>query len=295
MDQKDTTSFQTVVNALLDNDQEFPARYLPYFSDMDPASMESFLQAWPRVKPARKLELLERLESLADKDTLVAFDDLGRALLLDPDASVRTRAIRLLAECEDPKLVRSYIQLLNSDPDASTRAEAATALGQFVMRGELDEIPPSAHREAEDALLKSLNDDKNIEVRRRSLESLGFSSRPELPTLIESAYHREDQEWVASALFAMGRSADDRWDDQVANMLLSDEPAVQLAAVQAAGELGLASAAPILLKLLEDEEDAGQIEAAIWSLSQIGGEDARLYIQSVIDLAEDEEQIEFLE
>ena len=93
----------------------------------------------------------------------------------------------------------------------------------------------------------------------------------------------------------MGRSADERWEEEVVGMLMSPEPAVQLAAVQAAGELGLGSAGPILLKLLEDEEDPGLIEAAIWSLSQIGGEDARVYIESVLDLAEDDEQVEFLE
>jgi hypothetical protein len=132
-------------------------------------------------------------------------------------------------------------------------------------------------------------------VRRRALESLGFSSRLEVPTLIESAYHREDPEWVASSLFAMGRSADDRWEDEVVSRLLSEDPRIQLAAVQSAGELGLASARPVLLALLEDEEDDSISEAAIWSLSQIGGEDARTYIENLLDLAEDDEQTEFLE
>lgn len=35
--------------------------------------------------------------------------------------------------------------------------------------------------------------------------------------------------------------------------------------------------------------------AAIWALSQIGGEDARAYILSLLDNAEDEETAEFLE
>ncbi len=289
------TSFQTVLDALLDQNQEFPRRYLPYFSDMDSDSLAALRGIWARVDPTRKLQLLAQMESLAAEDTLVSFDDLGRSLINDPESAIRARAIRLLTEADDPNLIPVYVDILQNDKDGSTRAEAATALGQFVMLGELDEVAESAHHAAEEALFKIFNSEKNAEVRRRALESLGFSSRLEVPTLIESAYQREDPDWIASALFAMGRSIDDRWEDEVIAMLLNEEPAVQLAAVQAAGELGLASAGPILLKLLEEEEDPGIIEAAIWSLSQIGGEDARIYIQTVIDLAEDAEQVEFLE
>jgi HEAT repeat protein len=288
-------SFQTVVEALLDHGHEFPQPYLEYFSDLDPQALQSLLDAWPRVEAQRKLQLLGRLEALADENTLVSFDDLGRALLTDPDPGVRTRAIRLLTECDDPKLIPAYIHILQTDPNDRARAEAATALGQFVMLGELDEIAEPAHHEAEAALLQAVNGEGDASARRRALESLGFSSRPEVPTLIESAYQRQDPEWVASALFAMGRSADDRWEEDVISKLTSVDGRVQLAAVQAAGELGLTSARAVLLALLEDEQDDGLIEAAIWSLSQIGGEDARVYIENMLDLAEDDEQAEFLE
>jgi HEAT repeat protein len=288
-------SFQTVVEALLDPQREFPRPYLEYFSDIDPEALEALLEAWPRVEPARKLQLLSRLAALAEEDTLVSFDDLGRALLTDPDPGVRRHAIRLLAECDDPKLIPAYVNILQSDADDSARAEAATALGQFVMLGELDEIAESAHHAAEQALLQAVGGEDAAGVRRRALESLGFSSRLEVPTLIESAYQRQDPEWVASALFAMGRSADDRWEEDVISKVTSVDGRIQLAAVQAAGELGLASARPVLLALLEDEEDDSVIEAAIWSLSQIGGEDARIYIENLLDLAEDDEQVEFLE
>jgi HEAT repeat protein len=288
-------SFQTVLDALLDHDREFPRHYLEFFSDIDPAALNSLLAVWPRVQNTRKLQLLQQLEALAEEDTLVSFDDLARALLTDPEATVRTRTIRLLAECDDPKLIPVYVNILHHDPDGMTRAEAATALGRYVMLGELDEVAESAHHEAESALLKAVNGEDIPDVRRRALESLGFSSKLEVPTLIESAYQREDPEWVASALFAMGRSADDRWEDDVVAQLLSEDMRIELAAVQAAGELGLTAARPILIKLLDDEADEDIIEAAIWSLSQIGGEDARIYIESLIDLAEDDNQTEFLE
>ncbi len=114
--------------------------------------------------------------------------------------------------------------------------------------------------------------------------------------MIELAFHREDPDWQASALFAMGRSSDERWEGDVLSKLLDENPRVQLAAIEAAGELGLTPAREILLKMLEeDENDELVVNAAVWSLSQIGGEDARIYIESLIDETEEDDQVEFLE
>ena len=288
--------FQTVVDALLDS-KDFPRRYLPYFSDIDPASLALLLEAWPRVKPTRKRSLFNQLEALAVSDTLVSFDDLARALLTDVDSEVRSRAIRLLVDCDDQKLVPAYIKILERDDDPAVRAETARALGKFVMLGELEEISAHHLHGAEEALFRNESRDGDADVRRAALESLGFSSRLEVPTLIESAFRRADPDWRASALIAMGRSNDDRWQDEVLSMLLNDLPPVQLAAVQAAGELALTSAGPILLQILEEEENDDVISAAIWSLSQIGGEDARIYIANLLDQtdAENEDLTDFLQ
>jgi len=288
-------SFQKVLDALLDEKKEFPRRYLREFSDIDSLELKTLLDVWPHVKPSRKLSLLEELESLADKDTLVCFDDFARTLLTDPDSAVRARAMRLLSECEDPHLVPTYVNILQHDSDVHTRAEAASALGAFVLLGELEEISENFHHQAEDALLSATKGDDQSLVRRCALESLGYSSRDEVTTLIESAYRRENPDWVASALVAMGRSNDNHWQEPVIHSMLSESQPVREAAVQAAGELNLKSARPILLRLLEEEEDEDVTSAAIWSLSQIGGEDVRTYIENLLDQTEDEEQIEFLE
>jgi HEAT repeat protein len=294
MEQK--TSFQAVLDSLLDSEKDFPPRYLIYFSDIDPTSLREFLEMWPRVKPTRKLLLLDGLLSLLDSDTLVSFDDIGRALLTDSDPGVRSRAIRLLAESDDPKLVPTYINILKNDPDQEPRNEAATSLGEFVRLGELEELPEDKQQAAEDALLAIANSDKEQpSLRRRALEALGYSSRSEMVILIQSSFKREDPEWQASALLAMGRSCDERWQDEVVSALLDEDPRVRFAAVEAAGELGLAEARPILIKLLEDEEDDDVSAAAIWSLSQIGGEEVRVYLLHLLDQAEDEALVEFLE
>lgn len=286
-----------IIDELLDGPKELSRRSLQQLSDIGPASLKTLMEAWHRVPPERKRLLLEELHSLADDDTLVSFDDFARTMLTDPDAQVRAGAIRLLDECEDLKLIPTFIKILTNDDSAETRSQAAIRLGKYVEMGELEEISEKLKRQVEDALLAKVNSDDQLLVRRNSLEALGYSSRPEVVTVIKSAYHRENPDWQASALFAMGRSADERWEDHVLSSILDEIEIVRLAAVEAAGELGLDSTRMALFRLLEDEEDDDITAAAIWSLSQVGGEDVRIYIQNLIDQSEDEddEQVAFLE
>ncbi len=288
-------SFQKVLDSLLSDRKDFPRRYLQEFSDIGTLELKTLLDVWPRVNPSRKLNLLEDLIVLADSDTLVSFDDFARALLTDPDPQVRARSIRLLNECESTDLLPSYLDMLKNDPDVIVRAEAARALNLFVDLGELEELPDTLYHRVEDALLASAASEDDVRVRRAALESLGYSSRPEVATLIESSFHREDPNWKTSALVAMGRSADERWADQVTRSLVNEDDRIRKAAVQAAGELTLKNARPLLLKMLSEEEDDNVLSAVIWSLSQIGGEDVRTYLENLLDQIDDEDQIAFLE
>jgi HEAT repeat protein len=289
------THYQKMIAELMDGSRGFTRRSLQEYSDISPAALEAVLEAWPNIKLDRKRTLLEGLQSLNESDTLVSFDDFARALLTDPEAEVRLRAIRLLDECDDVKLIPIFLKMLSGDPDSETRAEAASSLGKYIELGELEEIPAKTQRQVEDALLEKANSEDSLIVRRNSLEALGYSSRPEVITLIESAYHRSNPDWQASALFAMGRSYDERWEEQVLSSLLDESPIVRLAAVEAAGELALTPARTILFQVLEEEEEDEITSAAIWSLSQVGGEDVRVYLENLIDLAEDDEQTEFLQ
>ena len=288
------TTFQSVVDALLEDGKPFPKKYLSFFSDMDPASLRLLLEAWPRISLTRKRTLLDELDALLDEDTIVSFDDFARALLADPDAPMRAGAMRLLAECEDVKLVPIYEKIIASDPNPEARAAAAQALNLFADLGELDEIPEAAHHRAEDALLAASRDD-DADVRRRALESLGYSSREEVSALIEAAIDREDPDWQVSALVAMGRSSGEHWAEPIIRMMLSVDRDVRLAAVKAAGELMQPAARLPLLRMLDEEDDPEIFSAVIWSLSQVGGEDVRTYLENLLDKTEEDDEIEFIE
>ena len=131
-------------------------------------------------------------------------------------------------------------------------------------------------------------------VERRALESLGYSGRSEVPNLIEDAYESDDDEWIASALFAMGRSADDRWAPLVIERL--DDTAIELSreAARAAGELELGEALPALVHLLQDEDSELRLAAA-WSLSQIGGNGVADALEELLERTEDEDEIDLIE
>ncbi|MBK8782624.1 MAG: HEAT repeat domain-containing protein [Anaerolineales bacterium] len=292
----ETLSFQSVLDHLLDSKKDIPQSHLQLYSDLDPKSLRLFMDVWSSVKQERKLLLLSELLKNLDTDNIVNYEDIGRALLTDADADVRAAAIGLLAESNDPRLASTLTSILLTDEVLAPRMEAAQLLGEFVLLAELDELDTDLKNKIEDALITVIRSEDNPALRKRALESLGYSSRDEMVNIIETAFQRADPGWIASALRAMGRSHDSRWNNDVVSKLLEEDPRIRFAAAEAAGELNIEAAAPIMLQMLEDEEeDDDVISAAIWSLSQIGGEDARIYIVNLIENTEDEDLIAFLE
>jgi HEAT repeat protein len=289
-------SFKNVLDHLSDSNKDIPQSHLKFYSDLDPKSLQLFLDAWTRVQPPRKLKLLDRLLSHLDADSIVSYEAIGRALLDDPDGEVRASAIRLLVESDDPKVGGKLVEIFLHDENLAPRMEAVQLLGEFILLGELEKVKEDQQRKIEDALISVIHSEDDSMLRKRALESLSFSSRPEVTALIESAFARTDPAWVATALRAMGRSHDERWNENVLSMLLDEDPLIKFAAVEAAGQLIIELAVPILLQILEDEEEDDDVAtAAIWALSQIGGDEARTYLVALIDQTEDEELVEFLE
>jgi HEAT repeat protein len=296
---KKNVPFQTVIAALLDESNIFPPTYLHRFSDINKEDLHALKKVWLQANPARRQALLEDLEELAESDTVVSFDDLALYALNDPEPGVRTVAIRLLWEDQDLKLVPLFINMMENDADPMVRAAAASALGLFVYLGELEEIPAETLRSVEDNLLRTTSGADHPIVRRRALEALGYSSRPEVPSLIQSGYDSGDTEWLSSTLFAMGRSADPRWEAPVLQMLHHPDSRVQVEAVRAAGQLELASARMPLLDLLDEEMreelDDDVFIAAIWSVSQIGGETIRETLERLLESTEDDDEADYID
>jgi HEAT repeat protein len=294
---KQPNNVRQAINALLETDQVLFTQYLPRFSDLEQDDLLMLQEAWPRIHPDRRLALLIELEQLAEIDTLVNFDDVGRLGLKDPDDRVRAAAIALLWEDQDPHLIPVFSEMLKSDESEQVRAAAAKALGLFVYLGEIEEISEKDHHRVEDRLLEVMASNEPAEIRRNALASLGYSGRDEVPPLIQSAFDTGDRYWVASALQAMGRSVDQRWVEAVLSKIDHPIPDIQFEAVRAAGHLEIKAARQPLLEMIDDPDSVTDEvrTAAIWSLTEIGGEEVRAMLEQLIDESDDEDEVEYLE
>jgi HEAT repeat protein len=294
MDDTSDIPFSSVIDALLDGDNLFPPHYLYRLSDLEQDELDALKIAWHRIPTWRRQAVMEEIEDRCREDFIHSFIDFAGFAAQDEDPKVRLLAVRTLWEYEAPDYIPLIMSLLRDDHDVDVRAAAAGALGPYVFLGEIDEIPDEQLKAIEDLLLEVLNNDLSPAVRRPALEALGFSSRNEIPPLIKKAYTETDRKWVVSALFAMGRSANDIWQPEVTAMLYHVHPDIRIEAARAAGELEVREAVPILLEMIYDPDDKVSA-ASIWSLSQIGGVVIQEAFEELYDELEDDEQLEYLE
>ncbi len=286
--------FNQLLDALLDESTPLNPRYLYRLTDLTPDEAASLRAIWPRISTWRRQALLEDIEVIGESDFLLSFEALSRLALEDADAKVRAAAVRTLWDIEEEDLVPLYLDMLHHDENQDVRAAAATALSKYVYLGEIEELETQLQVDIENSLLMVANSADVPLVRRRVLEALGFSSREEVIPLIEAAYETSERDWVASALFAMGRSANERWIEKVIPMLNHPIPAIRLEAARAAGELEAEDAVETLLQLLEDDNDEVRL-AAVWSLSQIGGEGVREALENLQASTEDDEEADLID
>jgi hypothetical protein len=286
--------FQELLDALLNVDKPFHPRYLYRLSDLPGEDLDRLEATWSQVPLWRRQALMEDIEELGESDFVLSFEAVGRLAVKDADPTVRLLGARALWEFEDFKLIPIFSDLLINDKSPDVRAAAATGLGKFIYLGEIEELPQKTLKKVEDLLLNLINGKDAPKVRCRALEALGFSSREEVVPLIKAAYTSGNKEWIASALFAMGRSANEKWTDQVVPMLQNKVPSIRAEAARAAGELEIKSVRQELFDLLEDDNEDVRA-AAIWSLSQIGGEGVHDRLEEMQKNTQDAEEEDYLE
>lgn len=247
----------------------------PVLTGLDATGMAEFRAVWKALNPVERQELARALVELAEDHVEYDFRPIFRWLLSDEDAEVRATAIEGLWEDESPALIGPLLHLLRHDPDYRVRSAAATSLGRFVLLAELEKVPAREVMPVIEALIERARDEReDVDVRRRAVESLGYVDEPHVRDIIEAAYYDSDLRLQASALFAMGRSANPMWAPYILAELESPDPELRYEAALAAGELELAEAVRPLITLLEDDELDIRL-AAVEALGHIGGPEAR--------------------
>jgi HEAT repeat protein len=242
-----------------------------------------FTEAWFCMPAARRRAVVGWLVELSEEHVHLDFRPLLRVLLDDDDAVVRARAIDGLWEDDSPGLARRYANILATDSAEGVRAAAAQALGKYVLKDELGQLDHDLGTRIRVALMDVASDEsENLEVRRRAVESVGYAEGSDVKELIRRAYAAEQPSMRASAMFAMGRSADHSWDETVLEELSSPDPAMRYEAARAAGELEIGLAVPRLGEMaLEADREVQSM--AIWALGRIGGRRAQRVLEGIRD------------
>jgi HEAT repeat protein len=280
-------SIDTVIDELQDQSKAVHAKSLAELNGITSDDLARFADAFRALSIQRRRDVIDMLSELAEDNVELSFAPLFLLALDDPDVQVRAQSVKGLWEEERPDVGRRLIGLLDDD-EALVRAEAALALGNFLMRAELAEKELPLTGEVEEALRAVYFDERQIaEVRGRALEALGVRSLDWVAELIEDGYNSGDRRLAISAVNAMGRSADPAWLPTLFDEMMSEDPEMRFEAAQAAGELGDEEAVPQLVELTNDE-DAEVQEAAIAALGSIGGAAAKSVLESVASETDDE-------
>jgi len=267
----------TILARLGDSKHKLQHKELRQLNDIGREACAEFLTVWRTIALERRREIAVALAELAEDNTEFDFRDIFSTILSDSDPRVRAAAVGGLWEDDRLSTLRLLVPMLATDPDEQVQTAVALALGHFAYMASVDELPANDAASVRRALLASASNlDLPDDVRRRSIESLGYFEGDDVIGVIGQAYTSGRRHLKESALVAMGHNLDHRWLAVFAVELQSTEPSLRYEAARATGEFGSEAEAmvPRLLQLAQDD-DIEVAQAAIWALGQIGGDAAQ--------------------
>lgn len=287
--------FQRTLDLLRDPEAPYTAEAIYTLSDLSGERLDAFRALWDQLSAERRRSLIVHLVETAETNFELDFSAIINPALDDSDMDVRVAAVEGVLEDSSNPVIERLMQLAQEDPFSDVRAAAARALGPFVLRGELGKLSARLNQRLQDTLLAlHLNENEDLDVRRRALEAIGNCGREGVRDLIHDAYQSDEAPMRVSAVFAMGRSCDDSWAPQVLDELSSDDPELRFEAARAAGELELRKALPRLAELAYDDDREIQ-EMAIWSMGEIGGSSVNQILAELAALADSNDDYELVE
>ena len=256
-----------------------PDLTLSALSNLHGPELEMLADSWMSLPVEHRRSVVASLWRMSEADFEMDFSEVFKICLRDAEPGIRAAAIEGLWEIEDVVLVRPLVCLLCEDESAQVREAAAISLSRFALMAEIDRLPSRLSDMVWDCLWKTVhNPQEAVDVRRRAVESLGYFDRPEVAPVIARAYQDSDSKMRVSAVFAMGRSADDRWGDAVLSELERDDDEMRYEAARASGGLQLIQAIPFLCRMVADSDLEVRLAAA-WALGQIGGAEAKRVLE----------------
>lgn len=281
--------------AALRQEAASPARVLSStviygLSDLSSNELRAVEPVWRGLPSSFKHQVLSALNEASEAMFELNFREIATLGLRDDSGGVRAMAIELLWTDESPATMRQLMRLAADDPEPSVRSSALKGLGPFILLGEYGRIPGDLAREAQRLTRALHTDDRQpLDVRRRALEALANSSHPSLETLIQAAYANGNHDLKTSAIFAMGRTCNEVWQDILLEELDSHDNEYVYEAITACGQIQLKPGVQRIGELTLSEDREIQL-AAIWALGEIGGKRAFDILSSLSETVENDEE-----
>jgi HEAT repeat protein len=273
----------------LDKDERVAIPLLYRLSDLTPDDLSIFCSAWSDFDEERRRVILRHLADISEENFEVDFSDIFAFCLADGSSAVRKASLDGLSDTERLTLIQPILDVMLNDENVEVRALAAATLGHLVLMAEWKQIPDSVTKPIVRKLLAILDDKSTpMALRRSALESISTSSHQRVPQLIENAYTNGDLEFQISALYAMGRSADDAWLPDILEEMSNSSFEMRLEAARAAGSIGHIDAVQGLAELLVDNELEVRL-TAVTSLGKIGGARAQELLETLTEDSEYDE------
>jgi HEAT repeat protein len=271
--------FAQTLEHLMHADTPLKPSLLYNLSKLEPEEHACVIAIWPSIPAPRRHALVKQLVEIAETNFEVDFESIFRLGLRDDDAEVRATSVEGLWEVEDLALMDELLDLLHKDLSVRVRAAAALSLGRYLLLSELGKLPAERCRPVYEMMRDIILDiGEDLDVQRRALESIAYVSHNDVITMLQDAYDHPEEKMRVSAVFGMGRSADERWIEIVMGELFNVNPEMRYEAARACGELQARVAVPRLAELLDDPDREVQ-EAAVWALGQTGGKEARRLLE----------------
>lgn len=301
-EKREPVDFETMIAALQTEEGEEGALSAAVYyglSGLTSVQITQLQPIWDALEVDYRERVITELTETSETNYDLDYREVARLALRDESGDVRAVAIELLWDDNSLEHMRELMTLAANDPSEKVRAAAASASGRFVLHGELGDLPLEETNQAQ-ALMESIyrNTGEDIDVRRRALEALANSSNDSVAVAIKEAYASSDRRLQVSAVFAMGRSCDEQWTDTVLQELSSQDAEMRYEAARAAGELEIEDAVPTLGELATDDNDREVQDVAVWSLGEIGGNEALRTLNKLAREAQqlkDEEMLEAIE
>ncbi len=259
-------------------------------SGIDDKQARSMAQAWRDWQLSDVLDTVVELRTVAESDRSLEFDALFIAALSFPAPEVRIEGVRALSNGGSLKIALALLKVLEQDDAAAVRAAASESLHALAEPSQARNIPKTTFSRIASALRRAASEDERS-VRGKALISLAAMRDKEAFDLIDAMFDEaiDDPEMMSDVVLAMGESGDRAWLPAIEDAFYSNDARVRISAVLAFGNLANDDDVEGLAEPFDDHVLEVQM-ATVQALGNIGTPQAREMLSLAVSSSEPDVQ-----